>query len=385
MHVIKTPTIPIKAWTDYVTLDPIAEEQVRKLATLPFIYNHIALMPDAHAGRGSTVGTVIATDGHIIPAAVGVDIGCGMMAVKLPFNIDVFSNLEKLRHGIERAVPVGFNYHREPVKFLDSLKVLKRTDLDEKAWLQLGTLGGGNHFIEVCKDESQRAWVVVHSGSRGIGNQLATRHIEKAKDLMKQYFIHLPDPDLAYFTQRTKEFDAYIKDLLWAQEYASYNRRIIMHLVLREIAYHLYQEYIDLIKQAELVINCHHNYSQLESHFGKKVWITRKGAVSARKGEYGIIPGSMGTQTYIVQGKGNVESFCSCSHGAGRIMSRNEAKKKFSVEDLKQQTAGIICRKDKAVIDEIPAAYKDINAVMKSQRDLVEVVYTLNQLICVKG
>jgi tRNA-splicing ligase RtcB len=382
---ILNATKPIKAWIDFVELEPEAKEQLVKLASLPFIYKHVAVMPDAHAGRGSTVGTVIATQGKIIPAAVGVDIGCGMMAVKLPFKIDRITNLPRLRSAIERSVPVGFKYHDEPVKFHTNLQLLYRSDIDKKAWLQLGTLGGGNHFIEVCQDQHNDAWVMVHSGSRGIGNQLASKHIERAKGLMKENFISLPDSDLAYLAQGTKEFDDYIKDLLWAQEYARYNREIIMDLVLKVISYHVFHEHKYLLNASSLVINCHHNYSRKEKHFGKEVWVTRKGAVSAQKDEYGIIPGSMGNKSFIVKGKGNIESFCSCSHGAGRRMSRTEAKKRFSASDLKKQTEGIECRKDKNIVDEIPAAYKNIDDVMKSQADLVEVVYILKQVVCVKG
>jgi len=385
MKIIETPQHTIKAWTDYVGIEAEAEKQLIQLASLPFIYKHIAVMPDVHAGKGSTVGTVIATEGNIIPAAVGVDIGCGMMAVKLPFKVEQLKNLHQLRSSIERSVPVGFDYHDEPIPYLNHIKKLYRPDVDQRAWQQFGSLGGGNHFIEVCKDQNLDAWVVIHSGSRGIGNKLATKHIEKAKGLMKESFISLPDPDLAYLAQGTKEFDAYINDLLWAQDYAFYNRQAMMDLVLKALSYHLYKEERNLLRDAGLVINSHHNYSRKETHFGRDIWLTRKGAVSAQKGEFGIIPGSMGAKSFIVKGKGNPESFCSCSHGAGRKMSRTQAKKRFTTEDLKEQTAGIECRKDKEVVDEIPAAYKNIEDVMRSQEDLVEIVYTLNQLICVKG
>lgn len=385
MKILKGSAAPIKAWIDYVTLEPEAENQLLKLASLPFIYHHIAVMPDVHAGKGSTVGTVLATEGSIIPAAVGVDIGCGMMAVKLPFKIDQLNKMPTLRDAIESNVPVGFNYHAEPVNYLNSIEHLMREDVDKKVWLQLGTLGGGNHFIEISKDQHNDVWALVHSGSRGIGNKLAEKHIAQAKTLMKENFIRLPDPDLAYLAQGSKEFDAYIKDLLWAQDFAKYNRLTIMYLVLKAVSFHVYHEYRDLLKASSLIINCHHNYSQIEHHFGKAIWVTRKGAVSARNGEYGIIPGSMGDKSYIVRGKGNPESFCSCSHGAGRTMSRSRAKRIFSLKDLQKQTEGIECRKDRGVIDEIPAAYKNIDDVMKSQEDLVEAVFTLNQVICVKG
>ena len=384
MKVVNTQNGTIKSWTDFVEVDEIAKEQLKNLAALPFIYKHLAVMPDVHPGRGATVGTVIPTVGHIIPSAIGVDIGCGMMAVKLPFSIELIKDLPTLRHSIERSIPVGNDYHKQPIPYLETTDLL-RPDVDKKAWLQFGTLGGGNHFIEVCKDQNNGAWVVVHTGSRGVGHYLATKHINIAKRLMKEKNILLPDPDLAYFEEGTKEFDDYIKDLNWAQNYASQNRHAIMELILKDMAFHLYKEKKDLLNDAEIIINCHHNYSNIENHFGKDIWVSRKGAVSAKAGEYGIIPGSMAAKTYIVRGKGNEDSFCSCSHGAGRKISRAKAKELFNVEDLKKQTEGIECRKDQGVVDEIPAAYKDIDAVMKSQEDLVEIEFTLHQIICVKG
>ena len=384
MKVVNTQNGTIKSWTDFVEVDEIAKEQLKNLAALPFIYKHLAVMPDVHPGRGATVGTVIPTVGHIIPSAIGVDIGCGMMAVKLPFSIELIKDLPTLRHSIERSIPVGNDYHKQPIPYLETTDLL-RPDVDKKAWLQFGTLGGGNHFIEVCKDQNNGAWVVVHTGSRGVGHYLATKHINIAKRLMKEKNILLPDPDLAYFEEGTKEFDDYIKDLNWAQNYASQNRHAIMELILKDMAFHLYKEKKDLLNDAEIIINCHHNYSNIENHFGKDIWVSRKGAVSAKAGEYGIIPGSMAAKTYIVRGKGNEDSFCSCSHGAGRKISRAKAKELFNVEDLKKQTEGIECRKDQGVVDEIPAAYKDIDAVMKSQEDLVEIEFTLNQIICIKG
>lgn len=380
---------PIKAWVDFVDLEKEAEEQLRNLASLPFIYKHVAVMPDAHAGKGSTVGTVIATQGAIIPAAVGVDIGCGMCAVQLPITRDDITNLDILRHSIERSVPVGFHGHKdlnEDYQAIHHMLVLSATqEVSKKTLLQCGTLGGGNHFIELCTDENNHVWIVLHSGSRNIGKTLAEVHIDKAKNLMKEYFISLPDPDLAYLAQGTVEFDAYLKDLLWAQNYAKYSRAIMMNLVIKEVGQHLYKDKQYFLNKKVLEINCHHNFSQMENHFGKNIWVTRKGAVSAREGQYGIIPGSMGTKSYIVKGKGNLDSFCSCSHGAGRAMSRTKARALFAQEDLITQTQGVECRKDKDVIDEIPSAYKDIDAVMKSQDDLVEIVHTLKQFICVKG
>lgn len=377
----------IKSWAK--NLEPEAHNQIINISNLPFIERHVAVMPDAHAGKGSTVGTVIATKGAIIPAAVGVDIGCGMCAVKLPFKVDLLGDsLDVLRSSIERSVPVGFNsndYISDRVaKVISEMPVLKTHSIN-KAALQLGTLGGGNHFIEICQDENNNAWIILHSGSRNIGKTLAEIHIGKAKNLMKEYFITLPDSDLAYLVQNTTEFGEYINDLHWAQNYAKENRNEIMLRVLKDISYHVYGEYKGSDFMTILRVDCHHNYTQMENHFGKNLWITRKGAVSAREGEYGIIPGSMGSKSYIVKGKGNPLSFCSCSHGAGRRMSRAEAKRRFTVDDLKEQTSGIICRKDEDVIDEIPGAYKDIDEVMANQDDLVEIVHTLKQLICIKG
>lgn len=391
IRVISETKRPVKIWAS--DLEPEAEQQVRNMATLPFIYSHVAVMPDAHAGKGSTVGTVIATKGAIIPAAVGVDIGCGMCAVKLPFKVDKFGdNLAKLRHSIERSVPTGFQAHSEVTsRMSEALQAIpgdistrKGINLDKVAH-QLGTLGGGNHFIEVCQDTENGAWIVLHSGSRNLGKTLAEVHIDKAKDLMKQYFIDLPDPDLAFLAQGTDEFKAYISDLLWAQKYAKANRNEMMLRVLREVSMELYGE--DKGPDAMIAerVDCHHNYTAMENHGGHNIWVTRKGAVSAREGELGIIPGSMGAKSFIVKGKGNADSFCSCSHGAGRKMSRSKARKVFTTADLEAQTAGVECRKDDAVLDEIPGSYKDIDLVMKNQADLVEPVYTLKQLICIKG
>jgi tRNA-splicing ligase RtcB len=387
-QVISDTKRPIKIWTDEV--EPEAEKQLRTLADLPFIYRHVAVMPDVHAGKGSTVGTVIATQGAIIPAAVGVDIGCGMCAVKLPFKIDVFKDLKTLRSAIEAVVPTGTSSNTEiSQRTGQALMALGETNAQQvsmqRAASQLGSLGGGNHFIEICKDQEDGAWVMLHSGSRNIGKTLADIHINKAKDLMKRYFIDIPDPDLAYLVQDTPEFKAYIHDLLWAQEYAHENRKEMMLRVLSEISKAVYGEDVGPDKMIDLQVDCHHNYTNMENHFGKNVWVTRKGAVSARDGQLGIIPGSMGAKSFIVKGKGNADSFCSCSHGAGRRMSRTKAKQQFTVEDLIKQTEGIECRKDAAVIDEIPSSYKDIDVVMANQTDLVEPLYTLNQLMCIKG
>jgi tRNA-splicing ligase RtcB len=390
MRVISETKVPIKIWAS--DLESEAEQQLRNLATLPFIFKHVAVMPDAHAGKGSTVGTVIATKGAIIPAAVGVDIGCGMCAVKLPFGIDRFERLPELRHSIERSVPVGREGNREisirVTDFFAKVGTPRAKQYDSqsklgKAMEQCGSLGGGNHFIEVCRDTEGGAWVVLHSGSRNIGKSLADIHIGEAQGLMKKYLIGLPDPDLAYLAQHTAEFDNYIHDLHWAQNYAKQNREEMMVKILEQVARHVYGEPRPL--EPELRVDCHHNYTTMENHYGSNIWVTRKGAVSARAGELGIIPGSMGTRSYIVRGLGNPESFNSCSHGAGRRMSRGKARATFTEADLHEQTMGVECRKDKDVIDEIPGAYKDIDVVMRDQADLVEPVHTLKQVLCVKG
>jgi len=396
MRVIGDTKKPVKIWA--TDLEVEAEEQLRKLAQMPFIESHVAAMPDAHAGRGSTVGTVIATRGAIIPAAVGVDIGCGMCAVKLPFKVDELggdARLRELRHSIERSIPTGRNGYkamdeRRGAAFQALGKnSLMQEDEDQRvvknSALQLGTLGGGNHFIEICKDKTDMAWVMLHSGSRNIGKCLAERHIDKAKGLMKQYFIDLPDPDLAYLAQGSYEFDAYMKDLMWAQGFAKHNRNEMMLRVLKDVSHHVYGEERPAEELTVHRVDCHHNYTNWENHGGKNIMVTRKGAVSARKDEWGIIPGSMGAKSFIVQGLGNPESFCSCSHGAGRKMSRTKARATFTVGDLEQQTAGVECRKDNAVLDEIPASYKDIDLVMTNQADLVAPVYELKQILCVKG
>lgn len=389
MNIIEGKNVLIKMWNDGINIEEEAIQQLKNLSEMPFIYQHIAVMPDAHWGRGSTVGTVIATEGAIIPAAVGVDIGCGMCACRLNFKVDALGdNLDKLRSSIERSVPVGFESNRDLSKRMwSSIKSVlpDGTPVSEKTFLQLGTLGGGNHFIEICKDTEDYAWIVLHSGSRNIGKTLAEQHIDKARDLMKEYFISLPDPDLAYLVQNTEPFKHYIADLLWCQDYAKQNRNEMMLRVLKDVSFHVYGEerrYDHLVSER---VDCHHNFTQKENHYDKNIWVTRKGAVSAREGQMGIIPGSMGTKSYIVRGKGNMESFCSCSHGAGRSMSRNQARKRFTLEDHLTATAGVECRKDESVIDETPMAYKDIDMVMAAQSDLVEIVYTLKQLLCVKG
>jgi tRNA-splicing ligase RtcB len=367
------------------------EEQamLRNVSRLPCLFKHVALMPDAHLGKGSMVGSVVATKEAVIPATVGVDIGCGMMAVKTPFKSHILDGkLKELRSKIEEAIPTGFAQYGESVDesshwegwndFADLHEGVR--DRKVKAMRQLGTLGGGNHFIEVCLDTENFVWLMLHSGSRNIGKELAERHISTAKSLWR--LNELPDPDLAYFISGTPEFKAYWKDLEWAQRYAMKNREIMMTRLL-----HVFNKLFNHRQpfKPELAVNCHHNYVALEQHYGENVLVTRKGAINAAAGTYGIIPGSMGAKSFIVKGRGLAESFNSCSHGAGRKLSRGAAKRNFTKEDLERQTAGVECRKDLGVLDEIPGAYKSIEKVMKNQEDLVEVVAEIKQVVCVKG
>ena len=391
--------VPVKVWTD--DLDPSARLQLVNISKLPIVYGHVAAMPDVHTGIGATVGSVIATKSAIIPAAVGVDIGCGMNALRLTLIAsDLPEGLARVRGAIEDAVPVGFDQHafdkvrgsahertaRQLDQRLDAIVgkhggVMKMQRKFAQTWIcQLGTLGGGNHFIELCLDEAQRVWVMLHSGSRGIGNVMGRYFIEAARKDMQRHKVNLPDRDLAYFSEGSKLFDDYVEAVEWAQDYALLNRREMMQLILQVLRRELPKFEID-----SEAINCHHNYVAREEHFGEKLFVTRKGAISARDGQLGIIPGSMGVKSYIVRGLGNAQSFHSCSHGAGRRMSRTEAKRRFNRRDLEAQTAGVECRKDGGVIDEIPGAYKDIDEVMANQADLVEVVHTLKQVVCVKG
>ncbi len=381
---------PVLSWANH-DLGPEEMKMARNVAGLPFIYKHVALMPDVHLGKGALVGSVIATQKAIIPAAVGVDIGCGMAAMKLPFRAEKLDGkLKKIRLDIEAAIPVGFNENKEADRMAQNWQGWREfTDLhsgvqdqEGKAMRQLGSLGGGNHFIEVCVDTDETVWLMLHSGSRGIGNIMAQCHINTAKQLAKLAEVSLPDPDLAYFVEQTPEFAAYWHDLQWAQDYARMNRDVMMARFKRIIEKHLAG---GKPTRPLLEVNCHHNYAEKETHFGESVYVTRKGAVRARENDYGIIPGSMGTKSYIVKGKGNPESFCSCSHGAGRLFSRNKAKLQFTLDDLISQTAGVECRKDPDLIDEIPGAYKPIEQVMANQADLVEIVATLKQVLCVKG
>jgi tRNA-splicing ligase RtcB len=396
----------IKAWIDGVPLEDQARQQLDNIAAMPFIHKHVAIMPDCHWGMGATVGSVIPTKNAIIPAAVGVDIGCGMMAQRTSLTAsDLPDNLHGLRTGIERRVPHGRTdnggendkgaHYESPTalaasELFDELwngivaKHPKLTQAANRAPYHAGTLGTGNHFIEVCLDEEDRVWIMLHSGSRGIGNRIGSYFIELAKQDMRKWFINLPDENLAYFPQGTEHFGDYCKAVAWAQKFALLNRKMMMWAALEAL-----QEAVPKPFESECVaVNCHHNYVAQEKHFGADVFLTRKGAVSAKEGELGIIPGSMGAKSFIVRGKGGAagrETFFSCSHGAGRKMSRNQAKKQFTLEDHAKAVAGVECRIDEDVIDETPMAYKDIDAVMAAQSDLVEIVHTLKQVVCVKG
>lgn len=383
--------VPVQIWTKDV--DAKSEQQLLNTASLPCVFHHVAAMPDVHFGIGSTVGSVIATKHAVIPAAVGVDIGCGMIAAKLPFPASWLpDNLKALRSEIERTIPVGFNQHASPVA--EALEWMPMNDfwlLPDgvqsrllKSLCQLGTLGGGNHFVELCLDTEQGVWVMLHSGSRNIGNEIAKHHIETAKGLFKESLLDLADPDLAFLSEGTAEFAHYWGDLQWAQAYALKNREIMMSRVFNALALTLFGNTSFAIAPSS-VVNCHHNYAERETHYGADVIVTRKGAVKAGAGDLGIIPGSMGARSFIVRGRGCAESFHSCSHGAGRTMSRTQAKRQFTLDDVAEQTAGVECRKDAGVIDEIPAAYKDIATVMANQADLVEIVAELKQVLCVKG
>ena len=390
--VIETKNVPIKAWTNGVPVQDSARQQLINVASLPFIHKHVAVMPDVHWGRGATVGSVIATKGAIIPAAVGVDIGCGMMTVRTSLHArHLPDDLYAIRMAIEVAVPVGVETHKEVTQRADKAWFgqlqSEWIEIDKKhpgisgrksAAYSLGTLGGGNHFIELCLDEADMVWVMLHSGSRNIGNRMGTYFIERAKNALKG--TKLADKELAWLSEGTEDFDDYVRGVGWAQDYARLNRELMMAAV------------IDVLRTSwpdvtcdELAVNCHHNYVQREEHYGEKVWLTRKGAVRAGLGDMGIIPGSMGTRSYIVRGKGNPESFHSCSHGAGRKFSRSEAKRRITLEQHAKAMKGIEARLDGGVLDESPAAYKDIDAVMAAQSDLVEIVHTLRQVVCVKG
>ena len=395
--------VPIKAWTKGVSIEAGAEKQLCNVAAMPFVYKWVAAMPDVHWGIGATVGSVIPTKGAIIPAAVGVDIGCGMMAVQTTLDANQLpDNLRGIRMAIERAVPHGRTnngrkgdrgaWHDIPESHVAEWERLKPgydaiqtkhprlghgNDVNH-----LGTLGTGNHFIEVCLDTNDAVWFMLHSGSRGVGNRIGTFFIELARQDMRKWMINLPDKDLAYLPEGTDHFGDYVKAVRWAQDFAMTNRKLMMDNLIAAVRN---SGELPPFETTQEVVNCHHNYVAFEEHYGEKVIVTRKGAVRAKKGDMGIIPGSMGARSYIVRGLGNPESFESCSHGAGRLMSRNEAKRRFSIDDHIKATAGVECRKDADVIDETPMAYKPIDDVMNAQKDLVEIVHTLRQVVCVKG
>ena len=391
--------VPVFSWTDGVPFDNNARQQLYNVSTLPFVHHHVAVMPDVHWGMGATIGSVIPTAGAIIPAAVGVDIGCGMMATKLDglTASRLPDDLAPIRRNIERTIPVG-RHARQPDRWvMQSTGHLCESMVD---WInerhpklsrkpqklkhticsQAGTLGGGNHFIELCLDENDNVWVMLHSGSRGIGNQIGRYFIEKAKEDMRVHHINLPDADLAYVSEGTELYDDYVCAVQWAQTYAEYNRRIMMNDIVNQLL-----RTLPAFTVGETAVECHHNYVEMENHYGRNVWVTRKGAVRAREGDMGIIPGSMGARSYIVRGKGCAESFNSCSHGAGRTMSRGEARKRITLDDHAAATDGVECRKDESVLDESPAAYKSIDAVMGAQKELVDIVHELRQVVCVKG
>ena len=392
----------VKMWTRGVPVEDAARQQLRNVAGLPFIHKWVAAMPDVHWGRGATVGSVIPTARAIIPAAVGVDLGCGMMAVRTSLRAEQLpDHLHGVRVAIEKAVPHGRTlargrrdqgawgqppsavaqlWSRELASDFARIAAKHPKIADANHVVHLGTLGTGNHFIELCLDESDAVWVMLHSGSRGIGNRIGSYFIELAKQDMRTFHVNLPDQDLAYLSEGTSHFDDYVEAVGWAQRYARLNREQMMSASVGALRAQLGD-----FALGDVAVNCHHNYVAKETHYGAEVYVTRKGAVRAGLGELGIIPGSMGTRSYIVRGKGNPESFCSCSHGAGRAMSRAEAKRRYTLEDHVKATAAVECRKDQDVIDETPMAYKDIDAVMAAQGDLVEVVHTLRQVVCVKG
>jgi len=402
-EVMQDGGVPIKSWTLGVPFEPEAKQQLVNISQMPFIHQWVAVMPDVHLGKGATIGSVVPTLGAVIPAAVGVDIGCGMMAVRTSIKASALpDNLAGVRSAIEQAVPHGRSNRARGSRdkgawsnvpddvmsawaplaaqfdvLQDKHGVLKKTNNIN----HLGTLGTGNHFIEMCLDEHDSVWLMLHSGSRGVGNRIGTHFIEKAKKDMQRWHIHLPDSDLAYLPEGTEHFDQYVEAVEWAQNFARVNREVMMARVIRAV-----RGALDIEFEARMeAVNCHHNYISRENHYGKNVLVTRKGAVRARAGEMGIIPGSMGARSFIVRGLGNEESFCSCSHGAGRVMSRTKAKKLVSLEEHRKAVADVECRKDEGVIDETPSAYKSIEKVMEAQKDLVEVVYTLKQVVCVKG
>lgn len=394
-QILSKGLVPIKIFTDHVELGALS--QLVNLSQLPIIYGHIAVMPDVHEGIGATVGSVIPTKEAIIPAAVGVDIGCGMNAVQLSLSAkDLPDNLRAIRLAIEERVPVGFAQHNNPDELYKACRpfekslnhifechpdIFKMINKQYDRWIcQMGTLGGGNHFIELCLDENDKFWVMLHSGSRGIGNAIGRYFIQLAKQDMERHLHRLPHRDLAYFKEGSKYFSDYVESLSWAQSYAFENRKQMMKIILNVL-----KDYLPSFTLTSEAVNCHHNYVEKQVNFGTNIYLTRKGAISARINELGIIPGSMGARSYVVRGKGCAESLHSCAHGAGRVMSRTEAKRRFKRSDVSAQTRGVECRKDAGIIDEIPAAYKDIDEVMAHQTDLVNVEHTLRQIVCIKG
>ena len=399
MKVIQTKTENhtslVKHWTDNVHVDQNTIDQAVTISKLPFIHKHIALMPDCHLGKGATVGSVIATKKAIVPAAVGVDIGCGMIAVQTSLVAkDLSDSLKDVRNWIEEKIPVGRNSHTDSqVKkihtarwhtirdtYSDIVHEFPKIMTKKHPINQLGTLGGGNHFIEICLDEKDNVWIMLHSGSRGIGNRIGKFFIEKAKEEMSDFHIRLEHTDLSYLSDKSKYFKSYWRALEWSQTYARHNRDVMLESIIRILS-----DKFKGFRLKEKAINCHHNYVSIENHFGENVYVTRKGAIRARKDDLGIIPGSMGTKSFIVQGKGNLQSFQSCSHGAGRTMSRTKAKESISLDEHIKDTEGVECKKDISVLDETPKAYKDIDAVMKAQDELVGIKHTLKQILCIKG
>jgi len=395
VQVFETAGHPVKAWVDGVEFDAGARRQVENIAALPFVFEHVAVMPDVHLGKGATVGSVIATRGALVPAAAGVDLGCGMIAQKLTLTADDLPNdLRKVRGALEKVIPVGKGAHRNvPAAVSGAWEsglaeryraiVRRAPGISTRNVLeQLGTMGGGNHHCELCIDESGSVWLTLHSGSRGAGNRIGQFYIEAAQREVDRLGIKLPDRDLAHLTEHTPLFDAYVEAVEWAQDYARVNRELMVRHAIEALNGNAG---LPRFKRAETVVNCHHNYVAREHHFGADVYVTRKGAVRAGAGELGFIPGSMGARNYVVRGLGNADSFESCSHGAGRRMSRGEAKSRLTLKDLERETQGVECRKDAGILDEAPSAYKDIDAVMRAQHDLVRIVHTLRQVVCIKG
>jgi tRNA-splicing ligase RtcB (3'-phosphate/5'-hydroxy nucleic acid ligase) len=394
--------VPVKMWTQGVPVEDEALRQLAQLSRLPIVWPHVAVMPDVHVGIGATVGSVVPTKHAIVPAAVGVDIGCGMIAARTSLRAgDLPENLAAVRSAIEKAVPHGRSSNRglrdkgawenAPKQAMEAWAGLDKDFQhicarhgrlkNTNNLNHLGTLGTGNHFVELCLDETDQVWVMLHSGSRGVGNAIGTHFIELAQADMRSHIANLPHRDLAYFQEGSPHFDDYVFAVDWAQRFAKENRAIMMHNTLAALSKAIPKPF----QVTEEAVNCHHNYVQKETHFGEDLYVTRKGAVSAQLGQMGIIPGSMGAKSFIVRGLGNAEALCSCSHGAGRVMSRTKAKAMITMDQHLQDTAHVECRKDEHVIDESPRAYKSIDAVMAAQTDLVEIMHTLRQVVCVKG